>query len=295
MANIHRLTQKQIEHAKPPKGKRAVMLADGACLYLEVTVGKTGINKGWIFRYEMDGERHDLGLGPLYTRGLSAAREEAKRLREQILNGIDPLSARREGERERLRAKAERAKATTFRECADAYLKVHADKWRNARHRLQWSATLESYVFPAIGDLAVADIATEHVRRALQPIWSRIPQTARRVRGRIEAVLQYGTAARLRSGDNPASWDILKHLLGDKKTVDAHHTALPFAAAPAFFAELRQRPELGHARRAVVHDIDGGQDRRGSRRAVGGNRSTRPNVGCSTDANEIRPRASRAP
>jgi integrase len=244
MAEIHRLRERQARNAKPLPGRRSILIGDGANLYLQATIGTDGtVSRSWVFRYEMDGERHDLGLGPLHTIGLADARAEAKRLRAQIVARIDPLSARRDIERERLRAKAERAAAMTFRECADAYLKVHADKWKNARHRAQWSASLESYIFPAIGDLAVSDVATEHVRRALEPIWQRIPETAKRVRGRIESVLQYATAAKLRSGDNPAAWDILKHLLGDKKTVDAHHSAMPFADVPAFFAELRQRPD----------------------------------------------------
>jgi integrase len=240
MGTVHKLRERQVRNARPLPGRRSILLGDGANLYLQATVGSDGsINRSWVFRYEFRQERHDLGLGPLHTIGLAEAREEAKRLRQQILARIDPLDARHKLEREHLRAKAERAKATTFKECAAAYLKVHADKWRNARHRAQWSATLESYVYPAIGDLAVADIAKEHVRRALEPIWQRIPETARRVRGRIESVLQYATAAELRSGDNPASWNILKHLLGGKTTA-SHHAAMPFADAPAFVDKLRQ-------------------------------------------------------
>jgi integrase len=244
MAEIHRLRERQARNAKPLPGRRSILISDGACLYLQATVGSDGtVSRSWVFRYERFGERHDLGLGPLHTRGLHEARAEAKRLRQQILDGIDPLSARREGEREQRKAKAERAKAMTFRQCAKAYYKVHADKWKNARHRAQWWASLESHIFPAIGNLAVADVATEHVRRALEPIWQRIPETAGRVRGRIESVLQYATAAKLRSGDNPAAWGMVKHLLGTKRTVDAHHAALPFADVPPFFAELRQRPD----------------------------------------------------
>jgi integrase len=241
MAAIHRLREKQVRNAKPDQGRRSILLPDGANLYLQATLGRDGsINRSWVFRYELDGERHDLGLGPLHTIGLADARAEAKRLRQQIIAGIDPLSARRDGERERLRAKAASAKPVTFRECGEMYLRVHSDKWRNARHRAQWAATLQSYVYPALGDLAVADIEVGHVQRALEPIWQRIPETARRVRGRIELVLTYATAAKFRSGDNPASWDILQHLLGGKKIV-MHHSALPFIEAPAFFAELRDK------------------------------------------------------
>jgi integrase len=241
IADIHRLREKQVLNAKPDQGRRSILLADGANLYLQATVGRDGsVNRSWVFRYEFDGERHDLGLGPLHTIGLADARERARQYRQQIIAGVDPLSARREVERERLRAKAARAKAVTFKECSEAYLKVHANKWRNARHAAQWDTTLKVYAFPILGDLAVADIDTGHVQRTLEPIWQRIPETARRLRGRIEAILTYATAAKFRTGHNPASWDILQHLLGGKKKV-AHLPALPFVEAPAFFAELRNK------------------------------------------------------
>jgi integrase len=119
------------------------------------------------------------------------------------------------------------------------YLRTHSSKWRNARHASQWTDTLNTYVYPALGELDVSHIDTGHVQRTLEPIWQRIPETARRVRGRIEMILTYATAAKFRSGDNPASWDILQHLLGGKKTVE-HHAALAYAEAPAFFAKLQE-------------------------------------------------------
>ena len=224
----------------PSRGANSILLADGANLYLEATLRNGSINRSWIFRYELDGERHDMGLGPLHTIGLAEARERARQLRQQILTGIDPLTAKREIKRERLRIKAEQAKAITFRECCEQYLRLHSGDWKSAKHGAEWSTTLRSYAFPVLADLAVADIDTGHVQRVLEPIWQQIPETARRVRGRIQAVLTYATAAKFRSGDNPASWDILQHLLGGKKTT-THHAALAFGAVPAFFAELRGR------------------------------------------------------
>ena len=240
MANVHRLREMQVRNALPKPGRDSILLADGANLYLEATLRNGSINRSWIFRYELDGERHDMGLGPLHTIGLAEARERARQLRQQILTGIDPLTAKREIKRERLRIKAEQAKAITFRECCEQYLRLHSGDWKSAKHGAEWSTTLRSYAFPVLADLAVADIDTGHVQRVLEPIWQRIPETARRVRGRIQAVLTYATAAKFRSGDNPASWDILQHLLGGKKTT-THHAALAFGAVPAFFAELRGR------------------------------------------------------
>jgi integrase len=238
---IGRLTHKQIINAKPPEGRPAVLLADGGNLLLQCTrAGDGSVRRSWVFRYEMDGKRHELGLGPLHSRSLGEARDRARSLRQQMLDGIDPLDARRAAKRERLAQRAAQAKAVTFRECGEMYLKVHSDKWRNARHRAQWAATLSSYAYPVLGDLAVADIEVGHVQRALEPIWQRIPETARRTRGRIELVLAYATAAKFRDGPNAASWDVLRHLLGGRKVVE-HHSAMAFAEVPAFVAELRDK------------------------------------------------------
>jgi integrase len=239
---IARLKQKQIEHARPAKGRRTILIADGGNLYLQASVGKNGgINRSWLFRYEMDGERHDMGLGPITTLRLADARERALRLRQQIKDGIDPLDARREAKAARLANKAQQAKAVTFKQAAEMYLNVHADRWKNPKHRAQWRSTLESYAFPVIGDLAVADVEETHLLKILQPIWKKIPETASRLRARIENVLGYATASRFRHGDNPARWrGHLKTLLGGAQKDVEHHAALPFLDAPAFMAELRE-------------------------------------------------------
>jgi integrase len=245
--DIHRLTQKGIEHAKPPKGRMAVMIPDGGNLYLQATIGKDGgVNRSWLFRYEMDGARHDMGLGSVATLRLAEAREQARRLRQQIIAGIDPLEARNEQKAERraraLVARAEKAKAQTFRECVEKYISVHGDEWKNTKHAAQWRTTLETYAYPVIGDLNVADIDEAHLVRVLEPIWRKIPETARRVRGRIEAVLGYATVSKFRTGDNPARWrNHLQTLLGGTQKAVEHHAALPFAEVPAFMVELRQR------------------------------------------------------
>jgi hypothetical protein len=288
LRTIGRLTQKQVINAKPPKDTRAVLLADGGGLYLQCTLGADdSVRRSWTFRYQMDFKRHELGLGALHTIGLADARERARQFRQQIIEGVDPLNARREAKRERLAQKAAQAKAVTFRECAEAYLKVHSDKWRNARHRAQWTATLSSYVYPTLGDLAVADIDVGHVQRALEPIWQRIPETARRTRSRVELVMDYATAAKFRSGDNPASWNVLRHLLGGKKQV-AHHPALPFAEAPNFFSELRSKDSVT-CNGTAARGLDGDQDGPSARRAMVRNRSAGQGVDGAGGTHEVRP------
>ena len=122
------------------------------------------------------------------------------------------------------------------------YLDVHADRWKNAKHRAQWRSTLETYAYPILGNLAVADIEESHLLKVLQPIWKQIPETASRLRARIENVLGYATASRFRSGDNPARWrGHLKTLLGGAQKDVEHHAALHFLEAPAFIADLRNR------------------------------------------------------
>jgi hypothetical protein len=116
------------------------------------------------------------------------------------------LSIKRQAKQERLAKLAAEARAMTFRQCAEEYIKSHADGWKNAKHAAQWVSTLKTYAYPVLADLAVDDIATAHVVRVLQPIWNEKPETASRVRGRIEKVLGWATVRGFRSGDNPARW-----------------------------------------------------------------------------------------
>jgi hypothetical protein len=143
MRVVDRLTEKQCKNLKPDSGKFVKRVYDGNGLMLQATVSKAGgINRNWVLRYERDGQRRDLGLGSLLDVGLAAARRKAKALREaMVLDGIDPLEARQQEQAER-RAKvqaerAERAKATTFKQCAERYLSIHGHKWRNAKHSKQ--------------------------------------------------------------------------------------------------------------------------------------------------------------
>jgi integrase len=257
MRVLDRLTEMQVRKAKPDKGKTIKRLLDGGGLYLQASVSKAGgVNRNWMFRYQLDGSRdpetgrvsgrHDIGLGPLHTISLAEARQMALDLRKQVLAGNDPLEMRNDERADRKAAaqarRAEEAKAQTFRECVDKYLSVHGDKWKNRKHAAQWRATLETYAYPVIGDLSVADIDEAHLVRVLQPIWRKVPETARRVRARVEAVLGFATVSKFRSGDNPARWkNHLQTLLGGTQNAVEHHAALPFIDAPAFMAELRGR------------------------------------------------------
>jgi integrase len=217
--------------------------ADGGGLYLHVT----GPGRGqWAFRFMRQGKAREMGLGPVDLDGnrggvtLAAARERAAEAQRTLREGRDPIEARRERE-----AEAERARLSSrpFREVADLYIAGHEAGWRNAVHRAQWRATLEAYVHPAIGDVPVAEVGTEAVLGVLTPIWTVKPETASRVRGRIEAVLDYAKARGWRLGENPARWrGHLAHMLPARGKVARveHHAALPWQEIGAFLARLRQ-------------------------------------------------------
>jgi integrase len=243
----HRLTARTIAAAKPQPGKR-LMLADGGNLLLQVTGKVDGeFSRSWIFRYERDGKRHDLGLGPLDTLSLAEARVRARDLRIQLLDGVDPKGIREQRRAERLAQLRERARQMTFRECALRCIEGHEDGWRNAEHHRQWITSLEQYVYPHIGDLPVDEIATPHIVKVLEPIWRTTPETASRVRGRIERVLGWATVREFRSGDNPARWrGHLQELFPSKGKIQQikHHPALAFADAPALMVELRAHNSL---------------------------------------------------
>lgn len=210
---------------------------DGGGLYLQITQG--GV-KSWLFRYMKNGKARGMGLGPLHTVSLADARVLALAARKQLLDGIDPLYAK---EQQRASSKAAAAKTKTFDECAEAYVEAHRSGWKNAKHADQWTNTLDTYASPHFGSLAVSVIDTALVMKALEPIWTEKTETASRLRGRIESVLDWATVRGYRSGENPARWKgHLDHLLPKRSKVQKveHHAALPYAGAPAFMVELRK-------------------------------------------------------
>lgn len=216
--------------------------ADGAGLYLVVTRPGRG---WWMLRYTLAGRTREMGLGPADATGkeghaLADARDRAAAARARIREGVDPLA-----EREALAVaeKAAEAARKPFREAARGFLSDKSAEWSNPKHRDQWRATLERYAFPHIGDMPVAEIGMEDVRRALAPIWTAKPETATRLRGRIEAVLDFAAVHGWRQGPNPARWAGNLKLAGlparAKIAPVQHHPALPWQDAPAFLRDLR--------------------------------------------------------
>ena len=215
--------------------------ADGGGLYLQVSTYGT---KAWIFRYTLDGKSREMGLGSLRTVSLAEARESARECRKQVREGIDPIS-RRHAERASRRLAS--ARLMTFRQCAEAYIRSHGAAWRNIKHAGQWSSTLQSDVYPVFGELPVQAVDTALVMTVLEPIWAAKPVTASRVRGRIEAILDWAKAREYRAGENPARWrghlDKLLPAPGKLRKVK-HHAALPYGEMGAFMAELRERDAI---------------------------------------------------
>lgn len=223
---------------------------DGAGLWLQVS--KTG-TKSWIFRYTVSGKQREMGLGPLHTVSLADARARAKDCRLLLLDGKDPIDERRTVKNAQTLA---RAKRITFDECAVKYIAVKRTDWKNAKHASQWENTLATYASPVIGTLSVADIDTDLVVKVLSPIWTTKTETASRLRGRIESILDWATVSKFRQGDNPARWNgHLEVLLADPNKVApvVHHPSLPWQELGEFMLALRERE--GIAARAVEFAI----------------------------------------
>ncbi|UEM03098.1 integrase arm-type DNA-binding domain-containing protein [Skermanella rosea] len=236
-----RLTAMAVARATKPG-----MYADGGGLYLRV--GPNGA-KSWVFRFRIDGKRRDMGLGPLHAVTLAVAREKAAACRSDRFDGRDPLESRQAS---KLAEKLAASKAMTFRQCAAGYIDAHRSGWKNEKHAAQWGSTLEAYAYPVFGDLPVQAIDTELVMKALEPIWRTKTETASRLRGRVEAVLDWATVREFRRGDNPARWrGHLDHLLPLRAKVQKvqHHPALPYTEVGAFMTSLRSQP--GHTARAL--------------------------------------------
>jgi integrase len=235
---------------KVDKANRPGMYGDGGGLYLRVTNDGA---KNWVFRFMLNSRPRWMGMGPLHTVNLAEARRRAGQHRLRRHDGIDPIEARRA---ERLQARLDAAKAITFKECADGYIKAHRAGWRNAKHADQWEATLATYAEPVIGQLSVQAVDTALVLKVLEPIWTAKPETAGRVRGRIEVILDWAKVRGFRTGENPARWrghlDKLLPARGKVRRVE-HHAALPYAELPGFLVALGEQE--GIAARALEFTI----------------------------------------
>jgi len=228
---IGRLTALKVEKAKEPG-----MYADGGGLYLRVTPNGA---RNWVLRYMLDLRPRWMGLGPLALYGLAEARARALDARRKRHEGMDPIEARRA---ERARQKLDAAKAITLRQCAESYITAHRAGWRNEKHAAQWGATLATYAYPIIGALPVHAVDTGLVLKVLEPIWTAKPETASRLRGRLESILDFAKVRGYRDGENPARWrGHLAKLLPARSRVRQveHHAALPYAELPTFLATLR--------------------------------------------------------
>lgn len=201
--------------------------------------------RSWILRATVGTRRRDIGLGGFPDVTLAGAREAARTAREKIKNGIDPVE---ESKAKRSALAAAQASALTFSDAAAKYIAAHESGWKNAKHAAQWSATLETYAFPTIGKIRVSEIETAHVVSILESIWKTKTETASRLRGRIESVLDWATVRGYRKGENPARWrGHLDKLLPARSKVQKvdHHAALPFGEIGAFMVELAKVEGLG--------------------------------------------------
>jgi integrase len=259
---LNRLSDLKVRREREPG-----MYADGGSLYLRVAEGGS---KQWIFRYVASGRLRDMGLGPVHTVTLAEARERAREARLLRLDGVDPI----ESKHARVAAqRAADAKAMTFRQCTEGFIKDNEAKWTNAKHRREWQGTVEKYAYPILGNMPVAAIDTPLVLRVIKQLWERVPETASRVRGRIENVLGWATVHHYRSGDNPARWGgLLEHALPTRNGREIeHHASLPYDEVGTFMTNLRQdsrvtarclqfitltAARLGEATNATWHEID---------------------------------------
>lgn len=215
-----------------------------AGLALQVTA--TGA-RSWVLRAAIGGKRRDMGLGAYSPAGvtLARAREAATAARDLIRQGVDPIQ-RQQAAQSALRAAT--AENLTFEECAANYIKTHAASWRNPKHRQQWRNTLAQHAYPVFGELLVRDVKLSHVMQVLEPLWTVTNETAVRLRGRIELILDWAAARGLRDGPNPARWrGHLDKLLPRPSTVNnrGHHAAMPVAEVGAFMVRLRVADGMG--------------------------------------------------
>jgi integrase len=240
-----RLSALKVTHAR-----ESGMLADGNGLYLQVTRANA---RSWIFRYYRNGKSHEMGLGSLNAVGLADARLKAAECRRLLAGGIDPIAAR---DAENAQRAMEDARAITFDQCAEAFIASHSAAWKNQKHVAQWKATLRTYASPVFGSLSVQAVDVRLVMKVLDPIWATKPETATRIRGRIESVLNWAKARGYRTGENPALWKgHLDKLLPPRSKIAKvrHHAALPYDRITQFIDMLRQ--QNGVAARALEFAI----------------------------------------
>jgi integrase len=239
MAKIDLLSAAKVKNLKVPGD-----YLDGRGLYLQV---RSESSKSWLLKYSMEKRAREMGLGPAADIPLATARTLRDRYRALLKQGVDPLEHK---QAEKSAKALERAKAITFKDACARYIAANRSGWKNIKHAAQWEATLKAYAYPTIGKLPVQAIDTALVMAVLDPIWSTKPETASRVRGRIESVISAAKARGEFKGENPATWkghlDNLLPKTSKVRKVD-NHAALPYAALPAFMVDLRTREGIAAA------------------------------------------------
>jgi integrase len=231
----NRLSARSVAAATKPG-----MYADGAGLYLRVA--RSGA-RSWCLRFMLEGRAREMGLGGLSKLSLADARRKAAEHQLLLVDKTDPIDKRKA---ERAAKRIETARSMTFDDCARAYVDAHRPGWRHAKHSQQWTNSLARHVSPVLGALPVQTIDTALVMKVVEPLWE--PETASRVRGRIEVVLDWARVRGYRTGENPARWrGHLDHLLPARSKVRKvkHYRALPYTDMGTFMAHLRSRPGVG--------------------------------------------------
>jgi integrase len=195
--------------------------------------------RAWVLRTMVAGKRREFGLGGYPSVLPSSAKDRARATLDKIFSGLDPIE---EKQRQRSALRAAKAKAVSFSKVAEQYIAQHEAGWKNPKHAAQWVTTLSTYAFPVIGSVTVASVDTPLVLEVLEPIWTEKTETASRLRGRIEVILDYATAKGLRDGPNPARWKghLALTLPARRKVAPVqHHAAIPVLEMPAFMKQLR--------------------------------------------------------
>lgn len=231
--SIHRLSALGAARLKKPG-----YYCDGGGLYLQVSASLT---RSWVYRFRRAGRLREMGLGALLAVTLAEARATAAQCRSMLRDGTDPIEARRTAQ---MSERLSEARTKTFDECTKAFIKTNRAGWKNDKHVSQWENTLATYASPIIGELSVRDVDTALIVRVLEPIWQKTPETAGRVRGRMESILDWATVHKYREGENPARWrGHLDKILPARSKVRKvqHHPALPYAEAPTFIKALKNQ------------------------------------------------------
>jgi integrase len=239
MAKIDLLSAAKVKSLKAPGD-----YLDGRGLYLQV---RSESSKSWLLKFSMQKRAREMGLGSALDFSLADARDTRDKYRKLIKVGVDPIEHRKAEEAARA---VDRAKALTFKQAAERFITANRAGWKNIKHAAQWTATLETYAYPLIGALPVQSVDTALVMAVLDPIWSTIPETAGRVRGRIESIIDAARARKEYIGENPARWKgHLETLLPKKSKVrrKRKQPALPYAVLPVFMQDLQGRDAIAAA------------------------------------------------